>query len=154
MAHLLDEDEDQLGRLRNLDEQMLTRKDLESLLEATLATICDNLRVGSSFVASLLAAHPELVARIGAQQHELDQPEDILSGLRETLLNDVEQSTASTEGTTTGTSHSTAHGRAANPALQSAYSVCRCVTQMRMRIFDRRAAGTRRAHKAHRPGTG
>ena len=87
------EDEDQLGRLRNLDEQMLTRKDLESLLESTLATICDNLRVGSSFVVSLFAAHPELVASIGAQQHELDQPEDILSGLRETLLNDVEQST-------------------------------------------------------------
>ncbi len=88
-----DEDEDQLGRLRNLDEQMLTHKDLESLLEATLATICDNLRVGSSFVVSLLAAHPELVASIGGQQNELDQPEDILSGLRETLLNDKEQPT-------------------------------------------------------------
>lgn len=78
-----DEDEDQLGRLRNLDEQMLTRKDLESLLEATLATLCDNLRVSSSFVVSLLSAHPELVASIGAQQAGLDEPENILSELRE-----------------------------------------------------------------------
>ena len=72
------EDEDQLGRLRNLDEQMLTHKDLESLLEATLATICDNLRVASSFVISLRAAHPELVAGIGADQHPLDLPQELL----------------------------------------------------------------------------
>jgi len=77
------EDEEQLGRLRNLDEQMLTGKDLESLLEATLATICDNLRVGASFVVSLRAAHPELVAGIGAGRQLPGPPEAILSGLPE-----------------------------------------------------------------------
>ena len=76
-----DEDEDQLGRLRNLDEQMLTRKDLESLLEATLATICDNLRVGSSFVVSLLGCasragcqHWGAAARTGSAGGHLVRP--------------------------------------------------------------------------------
>ena len=77
------EDEELPDRLRNLDEQMLTRKDLESLLEAYLATICDSLRVGSSFVLSLMGAHPELVASIGASDEVLDQPEQLISGLQE-----------------------------------------------------------------------
>ncbi|MDD9956103.1 MAG: hypothetical protein OXP68_07765 [Anaerolineaceae bacterium] len=76
------EDEEFPQRLRNLDEQLLTRKDFESLLEANLATICDNLRVSAAFVLSSVPARPELVASVGVQQDLLDQPEQFLSRLQ------------------------------------------------------------------------
>lgn len=76
------EDEEFPQRLRNLDEQILTRKDFESLLEANLATICDTLRVSAAFVLSTVPARPELVASVGVRQDLLDQPEQLLAGLQ------------------------------------------------------------------------
>ncbi|MCY4526856.1 MAG: hypothetical protein OXB89_09635, partial [Anaerolineaceae bacterium] len=77
------EDEEFPQRLRNLDEQILTRKDFESLLEANLATICDSLRVNGAFVLSTVPAHPEPVASVGVRHDLPDPPQQLLSGLRE-----------------------------------------------------------------------
>lgn len=76
------EDEEFPQRLRNLDEQILTRKDFESLLEANLATICDSLRVSAAFILSAVPARPEVVASVGVQHELLDQPEQMLSKLK------------------------------------------------------------------------
>ena len=60
-----DEDDDQLNKLQNLSEQLLTEKDLIQLLEATLATTCDYLRVNTAYIVSLRDLEPDLVASIG-----------------------------------------------------------------------------------------
>jgi GAF domain-containing protein len=60
-----EEDDGQLNRLQNLSDQLLTRNDLVQLLEATLAGICDYLRVNTAFAVSLLEVEPELIATIG-----------------------------------------------------------------------------------------
>ncbi len=77
------EDEDFPQRLRNLDEQILTRKDFESLLEANLATICDSLRVSGAFIYSTVPAHPELVASVGVRHDLSDPPEQLFSRLQD-----------------------------------------------------------------------
>lgn len=59
------EDDDQISKLQNLSEQLLTRSDLVQLLEAILASLCDYLRVNSAFVASFSNGQPELTATIG-----------------------------------------------------------------------------------------
>ncbi|HEX2905421.1 MAG TPA: histidine kinase N-terminal 7TM domain-containing protein, partial [Phototrophicaceae bacterium] len=53
--HLIysDEDGDQLGKLQNLSERLLTQVDLQQLLDAILAAICDYVQVNTSFVAEL-----------------------------------------------------------------------------------------------------
>lgn len=60
-----DEDDDQLGKLQNLSDQLLTRNDLLQLLEAILASTCDYLRVNTAFVAYLGDMQPEVIAKIG-----------------------------------------------------------------------------------------
>ncbi|HLV36674.1 MAG TPA: hypothetical protein VKY59_16240 [Spirillospora sp.] len=60
-----DEDDDQLNKLQNLSEQLLTRNDLLQLLEAILASACDYLRVNTAFVASFTDMRPELIASVG-----------------------------------------------------------------------------------------
>jgi len=60
-----DDDYEQLDRLQNLSERLLTRADLIQLLEANLAAACDYLRVNTAFVADLSDASPELVATVG-----------------------------------------------------------------------------------------
>jgi type IV secretory pathway VirB2 component (pilin) len=60
-----DEDDDQLGKLQNLSDQLLTRNDLIQLLEATLAACCDYLQVNTAFAVALTDTEPELVAAIG-----------------------------------------------------------------------------------------
>lgn len=59
------EDYDQLEKLQNLSERLLTRGDLLQLLEAILAATCDYLRVNSAFVAALQDSEPELISAIG-----------------------------------------------------------------------------------------
>lgn len=59
------EDDDQLSKLQNLSDQLLTRNDLLQLLEATLAACCDYLQVNTAFAVSMNEAEPELVAAIG-----------------------------------------------------------------------------------------
>jgi hypothetical protein len=59
------EDDDQLNKLQNLSDQVLTRSDLQQLLEAILAACCDYLQVNAAFAASLNNGQAELVAAIG-----------------------------------------------------------------------------------------
>ncbi len=60
-----DEDDDQLSKLQNLSDQLLTRNDLIQLLEAILAATCDYLRVNTAFIVSAGDIEPELIAHIG-----------------------------------------------------------------------------------------
>ncbi|MBZ0301599.1 MAG: hypothetical protein K8J31_17770 [Anaerolineae bacterium] len=60
-----DEDDDQLNKLQNLSDQLLTRNDLLQMLEAILATTCDYLRVNTALAASFSDLRPELIATIG-----------------------------------------------------------------------------------------
>ncbi|MCC6802455.1 MAG: hypothetical protein IT319_06200 [Anaerolineae bacterium] len=60
------EEADQLEKLGNLSERLLTRGDLLQLLEAILASTCDYLRVNSAFVASLNEDAPEVVGSVGS----------------------------------------------------------------------------------------
>lgn len=59
------EDDDQLNKLQNLSDQVLTRSDLQQLLEAILAACCDYLQVNTAFAVSLNNGQAELVAAIG-----------------------------------------------------------------------------------------
>src|SRR5690606_22410007 len=60
-----DEDDDQLNKLQNLSDQLLTRNDLLQLLEAILASTCDYLRVNTAFVVSLRDPQAEIIAKVG-----------------------------------------------------------------------------------------
>ncbi len=74
-----DEDFDQLAKLQDLSERLLTRSDLLQLLEAILAAICDYLRVNTAFVAAFNNGAPELVTAVGsnAPNHELLREDDL-----------------------------------------------------------------------------
>jgi hypothetical protein len=79
-----DEDDDQLNKLQNLSDQLLTRSDLLQLLEAILASTCDYLRVNTAFVVSLRDATPEIIARVGPtlpNTHMLEDERDRLVSL-------------------------------------------------------------------------
>jgi len=60
------QDAAQLEKLQNLSERLLTRSDLLQLLEATLSSTCDYLRVNSAFVAALSDSAPDMIAAIGS----------------------------------------------------------------------------------------
>lgn len=59
------EDDDQLAKLQNLSERLLTRTDLLQLLDAILSSTCDYLQVNTAFVVSLTEGKPELVVAVG-----------------------------------------------------------------------------------------
>ena len=59
------DDDDQLERLQDLSERLLTHTDLLQLLEANLSAACDYLRVNTAFVASLSDADAEIVSSVG-----------------------------------------------------------------------------------------
>ena len=59
------DDDDQLERLQDLSERLLTRTDLLQLLEANLSAACDYLRVNTAFVANLSDADAEIVSSVG-----------------------------------------------------------------------------------------
>ncbi len=80
-----DEDDDQLSKLQNLSEQLLTRNDLLQLLEAILATSCDYLQVNTAFVVSLNKGQTELITAIGPTRPTGTMLEDD-APLLETLL--------------------------------------------------------------------
>jgi hypothetical protein len=64
---IYDEDDgEQLTKLQNLSERLLTRADLLQLIEANLEAACDYLRVSAAFVATLTNHQPGLVKTIGA----------------------------------------------------------------------------------------
>ncbi len=60
-----DEDGDQLAKLQNLSERLLTRADLLQLLDAILAASCDYLQVNTAFVAALTDDRLDIVTAIG-----------------------------------------------------------------------------------------
>lgn len=60
-----DEDGDQLAKLQNLSERLLTRSDLLQVLDAILAATCDYLQANTAFVVSLTEAVPEITSAVG-----------------------------------------------------------------------------------------
>ncbi|GAB4508565.1 MAG: hypothetical protein OHK0046_01370 [Anaerolineae bacterium] len=59
------DDAEQLAKLDNLSERLLTRSDLMQLLEATLEAACDYLRVNRAFVTTLADQNAEMLKSIG-----------------------------------------------------------------------------------------
>jgi hypothetical protein len=60
------EDDDQLEKLQNLSDRLLTRSDLLQLIEAILEASCDYLRVNAAFIVSFSDHAPELIKSIGS----------------------------------------------------------------------------------------
>lgn len=60
-----DEDDDQLARLQELSERVLTRNDLEQLITATLEALCDYLQKEHAFVAVRVGTQLEITQTIG-----------------------------------------------------------------------------------------
>ncbi|MBI5669157.1 MAG: hypothetical protein HZC41_14225 [Chloroflexi bacterium] len=88
------EDGDQLGKLQNLSERLLTRADLQQLLDAIVGAICDYLQVSTAFVVSLGENGAEVVAATGPARPSAQWLEDerpTLLALLETA--DLEQET-------------------------------------------------------------
>jgi hypothetical protein len=65
------EDDEQLSELQRLSDRLLTRSDLQQLIEAILVATCDYLRVNSAFVAAFSNGTSEIVERIRA--HDLTE---------------------------------------------------------------------------------
>jgi len=76
-----DDDLQQLARLEDLSDRLLTRYDLLQLIEATLETACDYLRVEVAFVATVLEQRLEIIQSVGLLQitdDSLQQDQDTL----------------------------------------------------------------------------
>jgi hypothetical protein len=56
-----DEDDEQIAKLQDLSDKMLTRGDLQQLISVTLETLCDYLRTEVAFVVALNNGHAELI---------------------------------------------------------------------------------------------
>lgn len=79
------DERDQFTRLQTLTDKLLTREDYVQLLEATLAAICDYLRVPTAFVVSLLESEPEIIAAVGPVRPNVTKLRDEAALLREQL---------------------------------------------------------------------
>lgn len=64
------EDDEQLAKLQDLSDRLLTRNDLLQLIEATLETICDTLRVEVAFIAVYSDEGMEIIQSVGMTQPE------------------------------------------------------------------------------------
>jgi len=84
------EDQEQFVRLQELSERLLTREDYVQLLEATLASICEYLRVSTAFIVSLIEPEPEIIAGIGPLRPSTTSLKIEADALRE-LLNNAEE---------------------------------------------------------------
>ncbi|MFN7210037.1 MAG: hypothetical protein ACK4P1_06555 [Aggregatilineales bacterium] len=69
------EDQEQARQLQALSQHLLTRDDAKQLLEATLAAICDYLRVPSAFVVSLNGERVAFEQQVGSLQPTLESLE-------------------------------------------------------------------------------
>jgi hypothetical protein len=78
-----DEDDEQLAKLQDLSDRLLTRGDLQQLIHATLEALCEYLRSGVAFVVSLPNGNRriELIETIG----DFPYTEDALRDERDTL---------------------------------------------------------------------
>jgi hypothetical protein len=81
------EDDDQLEWLENLSDRLLTRTDLQQLLDANLASTCDFLQVNTAFIARLSEPHPESIASVGPASPQPSQLEAEAENLRTLLQN-------------------------------------------------------------------
>ena len=61
------EDRDELAWIQTLDQRLFTTTDLQQLLENSLATLCDLLRVRTGFVAAAEGRELELRVSCGAR---------------------------------------------------------------------------------------
>lgn len=66
-----DESEERLALVERLNSQLLTRDDLMQLIDATLESACDNLRVERAFVASMLDGKAELTRAVGLEAESI-----------------------------------------------------------------------------------
>jgi hypothetical protein len=71
------EDRDELARIQTLDQRLFTTTDLQQLLENSLATVCDLLRVRTGFVAAVEGRELELRVSCGSR----DRVELLLANL-------------------------------------------------------------------------
>ncbi|MBE0689868.1 MAG: hypothetical protein IH587_07080, partial [Anaerolineae bacterium] len=60
-----DEEFDQFAKLQDLSERLLTQNDLMQLIDATLASLCDYLRVDTAFIAVFTEDSLDLVSAVG-----------------------------------------------------------------------------------------
>lgn len=67
-----DEDNEELNKLRNLSERLLSRGDLLQLMDAILRATVDYLQVNTAFVVSLKSDGPEIMAAIGSARPTAD----------------------------------------------------------------------------------
>ncbi len=59
------EDDDQLAKLQNLSERLLTHSDLLQLLDAILGSCCDYLQVTTAFAVAFGEDAPEVISAVG-----------------------------------------------------------------------------------------
>lgn len=78
-----DEDDEQIAKLQTLSERVLTRSDLQQLIEATLETICEYLRTEKAFVAIFKNGDMTLIQQIGKLDFTEEQLQDEADTLRE-----------------------------------------------------------------------
>jgi hypothetical protein len=93
------DDQEQARQLQALSQHLLTRDDAKQLLEATLAAICDYLRVPSAFVAALNGERVTLEQQVGPLQPTPEALETArlsslfqANGNGQTALNGVQES--------------------------------------------------------------
>ncbi len=84
-----DESEERLALVERLNSQLLTRDDLMQLIEATLESACDNLRVQRAFVASTLDGKPEITRAVGFEVDSI--PAESLAELLEQARNSAQK---------------------------------------------------------------
>ena len=84
------EDSDHLQKLQDLSERLLTRTDLQQLLEAILAATCDYLQVTTAFVVDFGRGEPTLTAATGPSRPTQNWLEEESAALRN-LLSSVNQ---------------------------------------------------------------
>lgn len=60
-----DDDGEQITKLQTLSDKVLTRNDLNQLIEATVESICDYLRINRAFVITFENNEPELIQQVG-----------------------------------------------------------------------------------------
>ncbi len=59
------EDDEQITKLQTLSEKVLTHNDLSQLIEATVESICDHLRINQAFVITFENNLPEFLEKVG-----------------------------------------------------------------------------------------
>ena len=83
-----DEDGDQMSKLQDLSDRMLTRNDMLQLIEATLEASCNYLRVANAFVIGFSQEGMTLVRSVGQQPYspeQLQAHQQVLSQLTDSV---------------------------------------------------------------------